>query len=403
MAGFGCIAFLVALAYCVTGASGADVLKSIDEYREGLVSQAIEKSKGDGSQIDTQAIQKQVREKAEEAVKSVDPAKIDAKEGLDWAQVFDLAGRPREVASLLIAFIGSKPEAPKLFEAQEMLVGASWRIKDDKAIVATLQAIKGYDASSSVKCAELVITYAPHESELLGLDRTAALIDEALDLDTTGLDSGQKDRFATLQAYGVESKIEMYSDAGKTDKALAAIDDAMKTAPGPLKDRLTVERNRLTLGGLAAPALKVEKSYGEFKSVADLKGKVVVLDFFAHWCGPCKSEFADLRKLFDDLHGKGVEVVGVTRFYGFLGDQEKSLTADEEYAKMAGFVKDQQLDWPVVFGPEDNFGLYGVTAIPQVVLIGRDGIVRSVQVGFAESRFPEMRKKVEDLLAQKTP
>ncbi|HTQ12023.1 MAG TPA: TlpA disulfide reductase family protein, partial [Fimbriimonadaceae bacterium] len=390
-------------AQAIGGPSGADVLKSLDDFRADLVTKAIDKAKSNGSEVDAEDIQKQVKAKAEDAVKSIDVSKVAVADGLDWAQVFEIADRPREAATLLTAFIGSKPEAPKLFEAQEMLVSASWRIKDDKSVVATLQAMKPFDGGSSVKLAELVVTYVPHESGVLGLDPAAAMIDGALaGVPAADLTERQKDRLAELQSAGVEAKIALYRDAGKTDKALAAIDGALKSAGPGLKDRLTMERNRLTLVGMAAPDLKVEKSCGEFKSLADFKGKVVVLDFFAHWCDPCKSEFADLRKLLDDFKSKGLEVVGVTHYYGFFGDPDKPLTDEQEYAKMADFIKDEKIDWPIVIGPEDDFSTFGVAAIPQIVLIGRDGIVKSLEVGYSAGEFAQFRQKVEDLLAGKS-
>jgi thiol-disulfide isomerase/thioredoxin len=399
---FGCLAFCGVIAVALASGKAADLLKSINDYRASLFSQAQEKAKADSSKVDIAAIQKQVQAKAVEAINGVDPAKVDPAETLEWAQIFNLAGRPKDSQTMLTTFIGTKPEDAKLYQAQSMLLSMSSVNRDLKTVAATLQAMKPFDTASSLSFASYATSYAPRIAGEIGADAAISLIDKALaGVKQAELSDVEKTRFAGLQNSGLQRKIEIYKDAGQKDKALALLDDAIKTAPEKTKASFVTLRNQLVLVGAAAPALKTERGYGEFKGLEALKGKVVVLDFFAHWCGPCKAAFPSMRQMYAELQPKGLEVVGVTTYYGYIGDRTVTLTPDQEYTKMADFVKDQNMTWPIVFGGRDNFQAYGVTAIPHVVVIGRDGVVHHLDIGYSPQLFEKFRKDVEALLAEK--
>jgi hypothetical protein len=108
-----------------------------------------------------------------------------------------------------------------------------------------------------------------------------------------------------------------------------------------------------------------------------------------------------MGKMYAELQPQGLEMMGVTTYYGYLGDLSIRLTPDEEFAKMKAFMQERKMTWPVVFGTRENFTAYGVTAIPHVVVIGRDGVVRRLEIGYSPETFAKFRKAVEDLLAQK--
>ncbi|HVT12019.1 MAG TPA: TlpA disulfide reductase family protein [Fimbriimonadaceae bacterium] len=393
-------AAIAAAAMGSTLSSGpADMLKELDTYRQSLISQAQEKSKNGGRDIDLTAIEGQVRAKAEEDVKGLDVAKVPPAEALDWAQICNLARHPRDAEKILLGYISSKPEPAKLFQAETMLLAASWVVRDDKTASAALHDMKPYDEASAISRASYVATYAPHLTNVMGDDEAVALIDKAIaDVDTASLSDEAKINFSTVRYAGALGKIDIYSQAGQKDKALATIDEALKTATPSHRLHLQTTRNQLSLVGGPPPALKLDRGYGVFSGFAALKGKVVVLDFFAHWCEPCKLEFPEMKKMADDLKDKGLEVVGVTTYYEFYKDRSKRLTADEEFAKMADFIKEQNITWPVAFGGQENFSAYGATAIPFVVAVGRDGVVRQVDIGYSKDSFAKFRKEVEALL-----
>lgn len=390
------------VAIAAAGGSAADVLKSLMDFRQTIVKQAQDKAATGGPPVDGQAIQQQLKAKADEAIKTIDPAKVDPAEAMDWAQIYSIAGRTKEAQSLLASYLTSKPDASKQFDAQRLLVIMSQRNGDAKTEAATLSSMKPSDPNSSLGYAALVLGQAPNVVGELGVEKTVALIDKAVaGLPTGTLTDAQSRLTASLQQNAVRTKIQLYKDGGQRDKALALLDEALKTANDRTKGQLTVLRNQLVLVGIPAPTLKADQKYGEFPGLAGLKGKVVILDFFAHWCPPCKAEFPSMAQMYADLKPKGLEVIGVTKYYGYIGDPKVKLKPEEEYAKMADFIKEQKMTWPVVFGGQENFETYGVTAIPHVVVIGRDGVVHHLDIGYSPALFAKFRKTVEEILDKK--
>lgn len=96
-----------------------------------------------------------------------------------------------------------------------------------------------------------------------------------------------------------------------------------------------------------------------------LAGKVVLVDFWATWCGPCVAEIPNMVEQYEKYHAKGFEIVGIS--------------LDEEKEKVDAFVAERKIPWPIIYAgkgwQDPTAQFYGISGIPQLILIGRDGNV----------------------------
>lgn len=177
----------------------------------------------------------------------------------------------------------------------------------------------------------------------------------------------------------------------------------------PLEGQRTDAINRLkrrekhykVLGEAAPDFVAVDKWFpGSPVTMADLKGKVVLLDFWATWCAPCFEAFPHLIEWHQDLGDKGFVILGFTRYYG-RGDAGP-VDEPNELAFLQRFKEKQKLPYDFVVGKDQSTQvLYGATALPTAVLIDRKGVIRYIEAGTSSSRLVEMREMILKLLAEK--
>jgi thiol-disulfide isomerase/thioredoxin len=129
---------------------------------------------------------------------------------------------------------------------------------------------------------------------------------------------------------------------------------------------------------------------GNSIKLSDYSGKVLIVNLWATWCGPCRMEIPELVKLYNELKPQGFEIVG-------LSTEDPDSTADS----VRDFVKTFQMSYAVGWSPQDvSIALMrGNNAIPQSFLVARDGRILKRFVGFnRESTPPLMRKEIEAAL-----
>ena len=192
--------------------------------------------------------------------------------------------------------------------------------------------------------------------------------------------------------------LQMFADA----LAQASKDFTAKPAQEDITRRLKKRERQYKLLGEPAPELGGGEQFveGQPKTVASLRGKVVYLDFWATWCAPCLEAFPSLIEWHEDYQKDGLEILGLTRFYGaaegFNVDKEAELNF------LARFKKTYRLPYEFVVGKDNtNQNLYSATAIPTTVLIDRKGIVRYIETGSSPSRQTEIHEMIKKLLAEK--
>jgi peroxiredoxin len=135
--------------------------------------------------------------------------------------------------------------------------------------------------------------------------------------------------------------------------------------------------------GSAAPDWKLQDLDGKSVQLSDFKGKVVVLDFWATWCPPCRAEIPGFIALQNEYKDKGLVVVGVSLDQGGPG-------------VVSSFAKAQGMNYPILMGTDDVAAQYGdIQAIPTTFVIDRTGKVVAKHIGGTDqATFEDEIKKL---------
>jgi peroxiredoxin len=168
------------------------------------------------------------------------------------------------------------------------------------------------------------------------------------------------------------------------DSVLTIIADAPANA---FTDRLVERRDILaaTAVGQPAPDFSQAQADGPPFSLSSLKGKLVLIDFWASWCGPCRAENPNVVKVYNKYHEKGFEILGVS-----LDDnRENWLKAIEDDGLTWNHVSDLK-GWGNVVA-----GQYGVRSIPHTVLVGPDVVIIAKNL-----RGEALEAKIAEILGQ---
>lgn len=151
-----------------------------------------------------------------------------------------------------------------------------------------------------------------------------------------------------------------------------------------------------------APDLKIIEWLGqEPTNLGNLRGKIVLLDFWATWCGPCISTFPRLRDWHKKYGGNDFMIVGVTKYYGNGGG--KRMTPLQEFSYLGEFKEKYKMPYPIAVAEQsEDVMKYGISAYPTTMLLDRNGVVRYIGIGAGAQESENLEDMIKKLLKEET-
>lgn len=212
---------------------------------------------------------------------------------------------------------------------------------------------------------------------------------------------------------GYSSLARSYADRLHPDSAMMVLDGAEKELGAPATASFKDFRERYALIGTKASEVSATWwiNTDQKTVVAPKPGRVSLIEFTAHWCGPCKNSYPGLVGLNEKLKGKAFDGYMVTSLYGYIGTQrnltpEQEIEADREY-----FGKEHALPFPVAINPPAKQvpGAYAqpkpdtdyrVGGIPQIIIVDKKGIIRQIVTGWDQGNTARFSKFIDELLKE---
>lgn len=244
-----------------------------------------------------------------------------------------------------------------------------------KAIASLERSIEITGAETDKNCFDMIV----------GLYRTANDQSKAIAMAERALSAG-----AGTQGIH-DSYRALLAEKGLDSIAIAKKESALKDkGRSVLADR--VAREMLNQSAVDGPLSTLD---GKIIRVSDWKGKVVIIDYWATWCGPCRQSFPSLQKLYERYKGNPNVVFAIVNVWERTDDRVKTV---KDF--LAG---NKTLTFPMYIDTDDSVvSKYGVTGIPTKFYLGKDGRIQFKEVGFTpeEQFLEEATNRIEALLAQ---
>jgi peroxiredoxin len=137
----------------------------------------------------------------------------------------------------------------------------------------------------------------------------------------------------------------------------------------------------------AAPNFTLKSRSGENLKLSEYRGDVVLVNFWASWCGPCRKEMPKLEELYQKYKNLGFNLLAVN--------------VEEDSSKANDFLKDLSVTFPILYDNENKVSkLYKVSAMPSTVIIDRDGNVRFVHHGYLVGYENDYSKEIKELIEE---
>ncbi len=257
-----------------------------------------------------------------------------------------------------------------------------------------------YSDDSDKKIADVAKLYALEQRVLKADDIDPAKLPELLDNVKKALDGKQLDarsiRLASATVHAI-NRLKDDADANRrlkefgqlfaasSDEILSRYGKKIAASGAPEEDSMKPKTDftgkQIEIAGPTAEGGKFD--------IAQYKGKVVLVDFWATWCGPCRAALPDLKDTYEKYHKQGFEVVGVS--------------IDSDLSALSEFLDKEKLPWVTITGEDKNGELkfplaekYEIIGVPTQILVGKDGKVLEYTLGARD-----LTKQIEKLLSEK--
>jgi thiol-disulfide isomerase/thioredoxin len=294
---------------------------------------------------------------------------------------------PLALVALLFVWTPAGPQQTSRPVSLVSQVRAAITAKDLAKAQSLVEARRAQDGNTSEVLAAL--SWLARGAQAEGQDdKAVAWAEETQRLAVAALGARPVDadpNLVTAIGAAIEVQAQIAAKRGQRSEAIAFLEGELaRYRSTSLLMRLQKNINLLTLEGHPAPPLTRSEWIGRVPppSLADLKGKVVVLFFWAHWCPDCKTEGPILEKLLEKYGDEGLTIVAPTQRYGYVAGGAKA-TPEEELQYIVQ-VRDRVYPWladlPVPVSTADH-ERYGVSSTPTIVIVDRNGIIRDYHPG----------------------
>ncbi|MEN8222922.1 MAG: redoxin family protein [Acidobacteriota bacterium] len=387
------IAILVALVFIIScGGDSADLKNLTNDYK-ALDAKFMEKESGIKSYKEYQAFLAEKKKAFKDIqIKYKDSARSEAIDILK-AKIFLKTGDMDSAENLIdevIAADGEMIDEANMVKVQALL--GKKRVDDAYSVFSGIESgvNKGKDFYSAL------MSFAFEASDKSVRKQYSQKLIDATDL---------PEEFKRYTYMFYTNLASIAKEENNLEEAKKILQDALGITTDPRgKKSLESELAQIEFLGKKAPSISAETWLNSPSlSLDKLKGKVVIIDFWAPWCSPCRAVIPGLIEEYKKHKNDGLVVIGFTKLYGSYRDDVQNagkVDSTKEIELIKGFAERFKIDYPIAISNEGkDFDSYMISGIPTMVFIDREGNVDHIKIGSGNHNM--VKEKIETLLGKK--